>query len=154
MASPPRIKKAGSADVIDVQDALEEKKEKTLQKADSLEVEVDFVDDGIPSDEEAKKFDQCDYDDSRSSISSCESCCECCELNEVDIGDNWLNPESYGHSITKGVFTKWWMSIPPVDGNSHFENLNSTNWNTLRFKPPPSQDSKIGWRVEIRPVDM
>lgn len=24
----------------------------------------------------------------------------------------------------------------------------------MRFKPPPSQDSKIGWRVEFRPLDI
>ena len=37
---------------------------------------------------------------------------------------------------------------------SHFENLQSTNWNSLRFKPPPSQDSTIGWRVEFRTLDI
>ena len=37
---------------------------------------------------------------------------------------------------------------------AHFENLQSTNWNSLRFKPPPSQDSSIGWRVEFRTMDI
>ena len=36
----------------------------------------------------------------------------------------------------------------------HFENLQSTNWNSMRFKPPPSKDSNIGWRVEFRPMDI
>lgn len=36
----------------------------------------------------------------------------------------------------------------------HFENLNSTNWNSVRFKPPPALDSKIGWRVEFRTIDV
>ena len=36
----------------------------------------------------------------------------------------------------------------------HFENLNSTNWNSVRFKPPPSLDSTIGWRVEFRTFDI
>eukprot|EP00344_Euplotes_crassus_P002658 CAMPEP_0197001892 /NCGR_PEP_ID=MMETSP1380-20130617/6480_1 /TAXON_ID=5936 /ORGANISM="Euplotes crassus, Strain CT5" /LENGTH=637 /DNA_ID=CAMNT_0042419747 /DNA_START=37 /DNA_END=1950 /DNA_ORIENTATION=- len=40
------------------------------------------------------------------------------------------------------------------DSTEHFENLNSTNWNSVRFKPPPSYDSPIGWRVEFRPVDI
>ena len=35
----------------------------------------------------------------------------------------------------------------------HFENLQSTNWNSLRFKPPPSLDSDVGWRVEFRTID-
>ena len=37
---------------------------------------------------------------------------------------------------------------------SHFENLQSTNWNSMRFKPPPSQTSNIGWRVEFRTMDI
>lgn len=45
------------------------------------------------------------------------------------------------------------------DGNydesdyDHFENIQSTNWQTMRFKPPPAGDS-IGWRVEFRPCEL
>uniref|UniRef100_A0A4W6DX79 Glutamate--cysteine ligase n=1 Tax=Lates calcarifer TaxID=8187 RepID=A0A4W6DX79_LATCA len=35
----------------------------------------------------------------------------------------------------------------------HFENLQSTNWQTMRFKPPPP-NSDIGWRVEFRPMEV
>ncbi|XP_055345692.1 glutamate--cysteine ligase catalytic subunit-like [Paramacrobiotus metropolitanus] len=35
----------------------------------------------------------------------------------------------------------------------HFENLQSTNWQTMRFKPPPP-NSPIGWRVEFRPMEI
>ena len=35
------------------------------------------------------------------------------------------------------------------DDMDHFENIQSTNWQTMRFKPPPPGD-KIGWRVEFR----
>jgi hypothetical protein len=35
----------------------------------------------------------------------------------------------------------------------HFENIQSTNWQTMRFKPPPAVDSPIGWRVEFRPLE-
>ena len=28
---------------------------------------------------------------------------------------------------------------------NHFENIQSTNWNSVRFKPPPSFSSKVGW---------
>ena len=35
------------------------------------------------------------------------------------------------------------------DDLDHFENIQSTNWQTMRFKPPPPGD-KIGWRVEFR----
>jgi len=36
----------------------------------------------------------------------------------------------------------------------HFENLQSTNWCSLRFKPPPSLTSTIGWRLEFRTMDI
>jgi len=35
--------------------------------------------------------------------------------------------------------------------SDHFENIQSTNWQTVRFKPPPP-NSTIGWRVEFRPM--
>lgn len=35
----------------------------------------------------------------------------------------------------------------------HFENIQSTNWQTMRFKPPPP-NSPIGWRVEFRPCEI
>ena len=37
--------------------------------------------------------------------------------------------------------------------NNHFENLQSTNWQHMRFKPPPP-GSNIGWRVEFRPMEI
>lgn len=33
-----------------------------------------------------------------------------------------------------------------------FQNIQSTNWQTMRFKPPPL-NSNIGWRVEFRPCE-
>lgn len=35
----------------------------------------------------------------------------------------------------------------------HFENIQSTNWQSVRFKPPPS-GSAIGWRVEFRSMEV
>eukprot|EP00004_Rigifila_ramosa_P027672 TRINITY_DN9097_c0_g1_i1.p1 TRINITY_DN9097_c0_g1~~TRINITY_DN9097_c0_g1_i1.p1 ORF type:complete len:665 (+),score=125.25 TRINITY_DN9097_c0_g1_i1:150-2144(+) len=35
----------------------------------------------------------------------------------------------------------------------HFENIQSTNWQTARFKPPPA-NSQIGWRTEFRPMEV
>jgi glutamate--cysteine ligase catalytic subunit len=35
----------------------------------------------------------------------------------------------------------------------HFENINSTNWQSLRFKLPPP-NSGIGWRVEFRTTEV
>ena len=33
------------------------------------------------------------------------------------------------------------------------QNIQSTNWQTMRFKPPPA-NSNIGWRVEFRPMEV
>ena len=33
------------------------------------------------------------------------------------------------------------------------QNIQSTNWQTMRFKPPPP-NTKIGWRVEFRPMEV
>lgn len=44
-----------------------------------------------------------------------------------------------------------------ANDNDHFENLQSTNWNTMRFKPPPSAAKNphgIKWRVEFRPMEV
>lgn len=44
--------------------------------------------------------------------------------------------------------------------NDHFENIQSTNWQTLRFKPPALYEksetlsTKPGWRVEFRPMEI
>eukprot|EP01137_Pigoraptor_chileana_P012789 Opistho-2@65526 len=37
--------------------------------------------------------------------------------------------------------------------SDHFENIQSTNWQTVRFKPPPPNNS-IGWRVEFRSMEV
>mmetsp|Transcript_5994 Transcript_5994/g.25078 ORF Transcript_5994/g.25078 Transcript_5994/m.25078 type:complete len:890 (+) Transcript_5994:157-2826(+) len=37
----------------------------------------------------------------------------------------------------------------------HFENIQSTNWNSVRWKPPPSPNPhNIGWRVELRTMEV
>ncbi|KAL5112948.1 Glutamate--cysteine ligase catalytic subunit [Taenia crassiceps] len=39
------------------------------------------------------------------------------------------------------------------DDTDHFENIQSTNWQSMRFKPPPP-GTDIGWRVEFRPMEV
>lgn len=58
------------------------------------------------------------------------------------------------HQNSDGITTGWWTKVPPTNEVSHFENIQSTNWNSLRFKSPPSTESDIGWRVEFRPLDI
>lgn len=40
-----------------------------------------------------------------------------------------------------------------LESSDHFENIQSTNWQTCRFKPP-SLTSELGWRVEFRPMEV
>ncbi|KAJ9638989.1 glutamate--cysteine ligase [Coniosporium tulheliwenetii] len=42
------------------------------------------------------------------------------------------------------------LDLSKVD---HFENLQSTNWQHMRFKPPPPGND-TGWRVEFRPMEI
>jgi glutamate--cysteine ligase catalytic subunit len=37
--------------------------------------------------------------------------------------------------------------------SDHFENIQSTNWQSVRFKPPPAAGG-IGWRVEFRTMEL
>ncbi len=45
------------------------------------------------------------------------------------------------------------LQVLDKDGANHFENLQSTNWQHMRFKPPPP-DADIGWRVEFRSMEI
>lgn len=47
------------------------------------------------------------------------------------------------------------IDIDDATHNEHFENIQSTNWQTMRFKPPsPDPNDPIGWRVEFRVMDV
>ncbi|KAG0067174.1 hypothetical protein BGZ92_005175, partial [Podila epicladia] len=46
------------------------------------------------------------------------------------------------------------LNVDDNETTDHFENLQSTNWQTMRFKPPPSKTSPIGWRVEFRSMEI
>eukprot|EP01066_Platyproteum_vivax_P015305 Platyproteum_vivax@DN6781_c0_g1_i1.p1 len=51
------------------------------------------------------------------------------------------------------------IDMDPATNSAHFENVQSTNWNSVRFKPPPpSVDGvslpEIGWRVEFRTPEL
>ncbi|KAJ9630102.1 glutamate--cysteine ligase [Knufia peltigerae] len=50
------------------------------------------------------------------------------------------------------VFAEDLESLDP-EGSNHFENIQSTNWQHMRFKPPPP-DADIGWRVEFRSMEI
>ncbi|OAP55463.1 glutamate-cysteine ligase [Fonsecaea erecta] len=50
------------------------------------------------------------------------------------------------------IFAEDLEALDP-EGSNHFENIQSTNWQHMRFKPPPP-DADIGWRVEFRSMEI
>jgi glutamate--cysteine ligase catalytic subunit len=46
------------------------------------------------------------------------------------------------------------IDIADKSDRSHFENFNSTNWNSLRFKPPRPEDNDTCFKIEVRPCDL
>eukprot|EP01065_Artemidia_motanka_P006048 TRINITY_DN1293_c4_g2_i2.p1 TRINITY_DN1293_c4_g2~~TRINITY_DN1293_c4_g2_i2.p1 ORF type:complete len:730 (+),score=281.11 TRINITY_DN1293_c4_g2_i2:64-2253(+) len=53
------------------------------------------------------------------------------------------------------IFTGRLQQLQDSKFSDHFENIQSTNWQSMRFKPPPPKDAgtEIGWRVEFRVLD-
>ncbi|CAG0886843.1 unnamed protein product [Cyprideis torosa] len=52
------------------------------------------------------------------------------------------------------------LQQPHPDDTSHFENIQTSNWQSLRFKPPPSRlqqeqpgATPTGWRIEVRTIE-
>ena len=45
------------------------------------------------------------------------------------------------------------IQLDDQKSSDHFENIQSTNWQTVRFKPP-TPGSSIGWRVEFRTMEV
>lgn len=45
------------------------------------------------------------------------------------------------------------IELDDEKSSDHFENIQSTNWQTVRFKPPPP-GADIGWRVEFRTMEV
>ena len=50
------------------------------------------------------------------------------------------------------IFTEL-LNVDDQQSSDHFENIQSTNWQTMRFKPPPPQVD-MGWRVEFRSMEI
>jgi len=99
--------------------------------------------------------------------------CECQKrldsgYNDIDLV---IDQEAYDFLVAGGVderlsmhLAHLWIRDPlviydnrlEVDDTKtmeHFENIQSTNWQNVRFKPPPF-NSEIGWRVEFRTMEI
>lgn len=83
------------------------------------------------------------------------------EINEealkklISGGIDKLLARHVAHLFIRDPLVVFGERISQVDdrkSTEHFENIQSTNWNTMRWKPP-GLDVKTGWRVEFRPME-
>ncbi|XP_003254187.1 glutamate--cysteine ligase catalytic subunit isoform X2 [Nomascus leucogenys] len=103
------------------------------------------------------------YDSIDSYLSKCGE-----KYNDIDLtidkeiyeqllqeGIDHLLAQHVAHLFIRDPLTLFEEKIHLDDANEsdHFENIQSTNWQTMRFKPPPP-NSDIGWRVEFRPMEV
>ncbi|XP_036143230.1 glutamate--cysteine ligase isoform X4 [Monomorium pharaonis] len=73
----------------------------------------------------------------------------------VDNGIDHLLAQHIAHLFIRDSVSLFSEKVHQNDleDTDHFENIQSTNWQTMRFKPPPP-NSSIGWRVEFRPCEV
>ncbi|KAI7862999.1 glutamate-cysteine ligase-domain-containing protein [Spinellus fusiger] len=75
------------------------------------------------------------------------------KLRENDIDDLLAKHVSHLFIREPLVIYEELLDQDDTSSSDHFENLQSTNWQTVRFKPPPP-NSNIGWRVEFRSMEV
>lgn len=73
----------------------------------------------------------------------------------VDGGMDDLLATHFAHLFIRDPIVIFAEDLKELDLNrtDQFENLQSTNWQHMRFKPPP-HDKDTGWRVEFRPMEI
>jgi len=73
----------------------------------------------------------------------------------LDGGMDDLLATHFAHLFIRDPIVVFEEDLQELDLNKtdHFENIQSTNWQHMRFKPPPA-DNNIGWRVEFRSMEI
>jgi glutamate--cysteine ligase catalytic subunit len=73
----------------------------------------------------------------------------------MDGGMDSLLATHFAHLFIRDPIVIFAEDLKELDlkKTDHFENLQSTNWQHIRFKPPPA-GADIGWRVEFRPMEI
>jgi glutamate--cysteine ligase catalytic subunit len=73
----------------------------------------------------------------------------------MDGGMDALLATHFAHLFIRDPIVVFAEDLEELDltKTDHFENLQSTNWQHMRFKPPPAGND-IGWRVEFRPMEI
>ncbi|KAJ5561334.1 Glutamate-cysteine ligase catalytic subunit [Penicillium sp. DV-2018c] len=74
----------------------------------------------------------------------------------MDEGMDELLATHFAHLFIRDPLVIFSEDLEELDLNKsdHFENLQSTNWQHMRFKPPPPDNDNIGWRVEFRSMEI
>lgn len=74
----------------------------------------------------------------------------------MDGGMDELLATHFAHLFIRDPLVIFSEDLEELDLNKvdHFENLQSTNWQHMRFKPPPVGKDDIGWRVEFRSMEI
>ncbi|KAJ3223275.1 hypothetical protein HK099_001316 [Clydaea vesicula] len=74
----------------------------------------------------------------------------------LDAGVDNLLAKHYAHLFIRDPLVVFKELLDQDDNASsdHFENIQSTNWQTMRFKPPSPTTPNIGWRVEFRSMEI
>mmetsp|Transcript_4773 Transcript_4773/g.7223 ORF Transcript_4773/g.7223 Transcript_4773/m.7223 type:complete len:774 (+) Transcript_4773:57-2378(+) len=90
--------------------------------------------------------------------------CEVDEEAQKILLENGIDPalaKHIAHLFSRDPLVIYERGIKEVDDETetdHFENLQSTNWQTVRWKPPPPKenpsDPQIGWRTEFRSMEV
>lgn len=101
----------------------------------------------------------------------CDLHCAARHYNDIDIeidqraeqqllraGCDELLARHVGHLFVRDPLVLFDGMIHELDDEEHtdhFENIQSTNWNSVRWKPPPwPNPANIGWRVELRTMEV
>jgi glutamate--cysteine ligase catalytic subunit len=74
----------------------------------------------------------------------------------VEGGMDPLLATHFAHLFIRDPIVIFSETLQSLDllATDHFENLQSTNWQHMRFKPPPAGSDETGWRVEFRPMEI
>lgn len=75
-------------------------------------------------------------------------------IKEAGIDDRLAT--HFAHLFIRDPLVVFDQLIKVADAETmvHFENIQSTNWQSLRFKPPPADTTSIGWRCEFRTMEI
>ena len=72
----------------------------------------------------------------------------------IDNGISEQQATHFAHLFTRDAIVLYEDKIEtPLRDGTLFQNINSSNWQSLRFKPP-EVDCKCFWRVEFRPMSV